>query len=207
MKPSTAHLKDDRLFECYLSARTGEPRNPRDAEHLVECGECTVRYTELARFMEGLRQNADAELDALFPPERLQAQQSQILRRLSRFQRAARVISFPVRDVAVAATPKTRVPPRWLAAAAAAGLFIGVAVGGLLGPGTRQPSGQPMQVVASPAAQTPAAPATRAAAAEAHDDDAFLMELELALERPHLRELQPFDALTPHVREIGARVQ
>jgi hypothetical protein len=35
------------------------------------------------------------------------------------------------------------------------------------------------------------------------DDDAFLMQLEFALERPHTQELQPFDALTPHVREIG----
>jgi hypothetical protein len=33
-------------------------------------------------------------------------------------------------------------------------------------------------------------------------DDAFLSELELALERPHTRELRAFDALTPHVREI-----
>ena len=35
------------------------------------------------------------------------------------------------------------------------------------------------------------------------DDDAFLLQLEFALERPHTQELQPFDALTPHVREIG----
>ena len=34
------------------------------------------------------------------------------------------------------------------------------------------------------------------------DDAAFLSDLELALERPHTRELQAFDALTPHVREI-----
>jgi hypothetical protein len=33
-------------------------------------------------------------------------------------------------------------------------------------------------------------------------DDAFLSELELALERPHTRELVAFDALTPHVREV-----
>jgi hypothetical protein len=33
-------------------------------------------------------------------------------------------------------------------------------------------------------------------------DDAFLSELEVALERPHTRELLAIDALTPHVREI-----
>ena len=38
---------------------------------------------------------------------------------------------------------------------------------------------------------------------DAPDDDAFLIELELALARPHTRELQPFDAMTPHVRDIN----
>jgi hypothetical protein len=33
-------------------------------------------------------------------------------------------------------------------------------------------------------------------------DDAFLLDLDSALERPGTLELQPFDALTPHVREI-----
>jgi hypothetical protein len=31
------------------------------------------------------------------------------------------------------------------------------------------------------------------------------MELEVALASPHTRELQPFDAMTPHVRDIYAR--
>jgi hypothetical protein len=44
---------------------------------------------------------------------------------------------------------------------------------------------------------------TPAAARGVNADDAeFLSDLELALERPHTRELQAFDALTPHVREI-----
>jgi len=37
------------------------------------------------------------------------------------------------------------------------------------------------------------------------DDDAFLVELELALARQQPRELQPFDAMTPHVRDIDNR--
>ena len=38
--------------------------------------------------------------------------------------------------------------------------------------------------------------------ADVASDDAFLSDLEIALERPHTRELVAFDALTPHVREI-----
>ena len=37
------------------------------------------------------------------------------------------------------------------------------------------------------------------------DDEAFLSELDVALERPQTRELQPFDAFTPHVREVTYR--
>jgi hypothetical protein len=40
-------------------------------------------------------------------------------------------------------------------------------------------------------------------AADIAADEAFLSDLEVALERPHTRELQAFDALTPHVREIS----
>ena len=74
-------------------------------------------------------------------------------------------------------------------------------------PGLR--SAPPMRVANTPSAarlapspavlvNTPASVAT-----DSIDDDAFLMQLEFALERPHTQELQPFDALTPHVREIG----
>ena len=39
-------------------------------------------------------------------------------------------------------------------------------------------------------------------APEVAADDAFWSELEVVLERPRTRELQPLDALTPHVRDI-----
>jgi hypothetical protein len=38
-------------------------------------------------------------------------------------------------------------------------------------------------------------------------DDAFLAELELALERPRTRELQAFEVMTPTARPITARVR
>ena len=37
------------------------------------------------------------------------------------------------------------------------------------------------------------------------EDKAFLSELELAGERPRIRELMAVDALTPHVREVNLR--
>ena len=99
--------------------------------------------------------------------------------------------------------------PRWLAAAAAAGLFVGVAVSGtILHPGLQR-SVAPMRVAGNPTASARLAPSpgvlinAPSNVIDSIDDDAFLMQLEFALERPHTQELQPFDALTPHVREVG----
>jgi hypothetical protein len=217
------HLHDDRLFDCYLAAKTGETLDPPAAEHLSECEACAARYAELTAFMDGLRADGDAEADSVFTSERLWTQQQQIMRRLEHVGRTAHVLSFPGRmgrQMAVA----TRVAPRWLAAAAAAGLFVGVAVGGML---FDSPTGAPTQTtmlarskparrmtpppvrVTSPASvieEAQPAPPAPAPKATGGDDDTFLSELENALQdRP--RELQPFDALTPHVRGISAQLR
>ncbi|MGE0449094.1 MAG: hypothetical protein AB7Q29_05855 [Vicinamibacterales bacterium] len=201
------HPSDERLFECYFASRCGEAADIRDAEHLAGCGECAARYRELTGLMTEVRAEADAEVDELFPLDRLQDQHDQIMQRLAHVHRTARVIAFPASQASAAASAPSRIPSRWLAGAAAAGLFIGVALGGFFGTGTFR--GQP-----EAATQTTAAPAANtvpslSAAADLRDDDAFLMELEAALATPspQLRELQSFEALTPHVREISARVR
>ena len=203
----SGHLKDEHLFECYLATQSGEDLDPRAAEHLADCDQCVARYDEVVAFMDTTRQAADAETDAEFTAERLLVQQQQILRRLEHVHRSARVITFPGRDTLSGSRTVGRLTPRWLAAAAAAGLFIGVAVGGYFAPErfhrsvARQVAAErPMTVQQRPAA--PAAVRVNTAL-EDPDDDAFLMELELALARPHTRELQPFDAMTPHVRDIN----
>lgn len=202
----SAHLHDDRLVECYFADRRGEPLDPPSVEHLTDCQACHARYAELITFLDDVRTGADAETDAVFTAERLRQQQEQILRRLEHASRSARVISFPGQIGGHPITGGGRVAPRWLAAAAAAGLFVGVAVGGtILHPGMQRP----MRVAGSPTAAARLAPSPAVLVnaptnvIDNIDDDAFLMQLEFALERPHTQELQPFDALTPHVREIG----
>jgi len=207
MMGRSEHLHDDRLVECYFADSGGEALDPPSAEHLADCDACGMRYVELSTFLNDLRAESDAETDAVFTPERLRQQQEHILRRLEHASRSARVISFPGQSVGHPMTGAAgRVGPRWLAAAAAAGLFVGVAVGGtILQPGR---SSAPMRVATTPAATARLAPSpavlvnTPANTVDSIDDDAFLMQLEFALERPHTQELQPFDALTPHVREI-----
>jgi hypothetical protein len=204
------HLQDDHLVECYFADRRGEAIDPPSAEHLADCPTCGARYGELVTFLDDVRTDADAETDAVFTTERLRQQHEHVLRRLEHASRSARVISFPGQSGSHPMAGATgRVAPRWLAAAAAAGLFVGVAVGGtLLHPGLQR-SVAPMRVATAPSSSARMAPTPAVLVngptnvIDSSDDDAFLTQLEFALERPHTQELQPFDALTPHVREIG----
>lgn len=222
------HLAEDRLYDCYLAERAGESPDLLASEHLLDCAACADRYAELARFLETVREEGTAEADAVFTPERLLHQQQQIARRVEHVGRAARVLSFPRRMGRELSGATRRVAPRWLAAAAAAGLFVGVAVGGTLfdsgfhvralrsaGPSEevvlarskpqRRNAAPPPVRVTSPASvkdPVPAPAAGPAAAPNAGDDDRFLTELEDALQHPRTGVLMPFDALTPHVRDV-----
>lgn len=199
----TLHFPDDRLFEAYLAERDGIRVDPPVAEHLDTCPACSARLDELARCMDGLRQDAEAEADAIFTPERLQVQQRQIADRLEHLGQAARIITFPGRLIGrrVARTA-ARIAPRWAVAAAAAGLFVGVGVGTLVAPTPR-----PTPVAIAPSPAVPPAVVVVSEPSPVSDDDAFLSELEMALSGPRNRELLPFDRLTPRVQAITTQLR
>ena len=214
------HLRDERLVDCYLSERSGEVLDPPAAEHLADCPACGARYAELVRFMDSIRFEADLEADAIFTPERLRQQQQQIAERLQHLGQQAHVLSFPTRVGRRMTATATRVAPRWIAAAAAAGLFIGVGVGRVLESGA--PPGRlgrvrvpvvtlknaPVSLDAlEPAPDPVIEPVSTSDPTAADDEDVFLSELELALERPRTLELRPFDAFTPRVRDLVNRIR
>jgi hypothetical protein len=205
------HLPDDRLHACYVSERAGEPIDPPSAEHLADCPACAARFGELRAFMDDIRRQGETDADEHFTPDRLHAQHASIMKRLAHAGRPARVISFParLREAKPAASP-SRTAPRWIAAAAAAGLFIGVALGA--GYQWEARAHTPRQVAAlhqgaAGSRLTPVATRGIGAAPATADEDAFLSDLEVALARPRTRELQPFDALTPHVRDISTPIR
>src|SRR5262249_17330172 len=132
------HLHDDHLVECYFADRRGEPLDPPSAEHLADCEPCGMRYAELVTFLNDVRTQADAETDDVFTAMRLHREEDQTRRRPEHATRSARVIRFPGQSATHPIVGGSRVAPRWLAAAAAAGLFVGVAVSGtILRPGQR----------------------------------------------------------------------
>jgi hypothetical protein len=204
------HLHEERLYECYLAIKSGEGVDPPLAEHLTDCDECGERYAKLTQFLEGLTLEAAAEADAIFTPERLRAQQQHILRRIEHLGHPARVISFPSRTASrhfPASAPRSL--RRWVAAAAAAGLFVGVGTGLFLdweaGRGGR--IRRPAALVQQTAFAAPPAPIQIAgpSAIDIEADEAFLSEIEVAGQRPRISELLAVDALTPHVREVSLR--
>jgi hypothetical protein len=203
------HLQDDSLTDCYFAERRGEALDPPAAEHLADCQSCAERYAEFERFMTSLRDEADAELDTWFPADRLRAQQHEIARRLESIGRAARVISFPGRITARRTPSSSRRAVRWIAGAAAAGLFVGVAAGTFFDFGYRFEFGMrgrynvAQRSVREKGGSTLPARKATAPAVTSEADDMFMSALDLALDRPHTSELVAFDALTPHVREIG----
>ncbi|MEP7305560.1 MAG: hypothetical protein ABJA98_08595 [Acidobacteriota bacterium] len=223
MKNRGHHLQEERLFDCYLSSRGGESLDPPVAEHLIDCDDCGARYAELTEFMERLGTEAAAEADAVFTPERLRVQRLHISRRLEHLGHPARVITFPGRvDGQHFGRSAGRPARRWIAAAAAAGLFIGVGAGLFLDREAGRGSAR-RQSLAIARQTTLSSPEGRLDGDRIElnrielnriemvrpdpfaSDLAFLSEIELAGERPRILELTAVDALTPHVREVTLR--
>jgi len=183
-----------------MAERAGDLVDPYFLEHLADCAACRRRYDGLAGLMDEIRADGDATVDVLYPPGRLASQRASIARRIEHLGHAARVIAFPGR-ASEATTPSVqpRRSSRWIAAAAAAGLFVGVLLGTLSNMNEANPPGD--VAVTAPAPNEPLTVRTPM------DDDTFLRELELASIRQRARAISPLDAFTPTVREVNAQVR
>ena len=170
------HLSEQALME----ALTGGDR----PGHLDRCDLCAERAVEMARWMDAAREGATEASDAVFTPERLAAQQAQILRRLEQVDSPARVISFPATLRAERGEAAgRRVAVSWVGVAAAAGIAIGI-VGG-------QVSARLMQTPA------PAVPLS-VDAAPAPVDAAFL---DQSYDQLSLKSFEILDEATPKLSQ------
>jgi hypothetical protein len=188
------HLTDDRLIDICMSAAV----SPSDERHLARCPDCEVRRTELASLLSEIDTAATVEADAAFPADRLARQQARILARLEQSGRPGRVIAFPAAHGPDALSTRTRPMSRWVAAAAAAGLIVGLAAGHL----SHDFSGIGRPTMARAAIRQQIAATTMREAAPAMTDDEFLGQIEAAIDRTGPPALRPLDALTPRAWEV-----
>jgi hypothetical protein len=199
------HLGDAAFAEIWSERLTiGDAAINRPAErHLQACGECRSRFAAFTTWMEGLRMDALAEADEAFGAERLGAQQAQVFRRLEALEHPARVITFPSARPIAAQQSQGR---RWVAAAAAAGLVVGLGLGQMLDFGTtpiREAESTGRQV----AQNLPAEPPRMAVQPASYgSDEAFLDHPDLAPSQVRVPEsLQYLNAITPGARDSDPR--
>jgi hypothetical protein len=193
---SNRHLDDAALAGIWADA-TAE-REAAGHPHLADCAHCRARYVALASWADGLRTDAHAEADEAFSRERLAAQQSQIFRRLEAMERPARVIAFP--RLGRAAISGRSGAQRWIGAAAAAGLLVGLAAGQLLNLPLPLTGGR-SRVIETPVTQgAPSVRSTVAPTPVAFSDDELFDEVDAR--RPPARALEAIDAMTPRTRDL-----
>jgi hypothetical protein len=202
----TKHLPDERLLSLYLGE--GETGANDDQAHLDSCAVCARRYQKVESEVGQIGINLEMSADRVFTAERLARQRHHIANRLARLGTQARILEFP-QSTHRAENGRAPIPltTRWVAAAAAAGLIVGLGTGVLVD----------HRVHVSPTSVTrtnhfSAAGVARLSApsvsAPAHlNEDQFLSDVEAALDESRAPELQALEAFTPRIQEISTRIK
>jgi hypothetical protein len=173
-----------------------------DARHLAECAACREALAARVEAVQLEREAVGALVDAYLTEPALEAQRRGIFARLAARRDNGRVLEFPVR----AGRPARRDRPgvRWLAAAAAAGLFVGMLAGPRLQPVLgSQFFGRGHEGSGRLVAHKPASVGD-AVLVHAHDE-LFLSEMETAVNNRGALPLRALDDLTPEPVPASAR--
>lgn len=202
------HLDDNTLVRRYLAERGLEVLVAADEpllRHLAHCASCHARYDALIVALDESRDMAVARADAAFTVERLAHQRDRIMRRLEA-QFGARILAFPAASAAARTPLHARPMLRWVAAAAIAGVMVGVTAGRYMnvldfGAGSRVAS---RTTAMTPSGAQRPAPVMRAVGTPGPqmNDDEFLSEVDGAIAEPRTPELAAIYALT--LQEHGA---
>lgn len=145
--------------------------------------------------LDAYRAAAWAEADSHFDERALEAQRQRILARLEQAGQRARVLPFP--GVASMTRVGAGTSRRWISAAAAAGLLIGLVTGQLLhvmpGANWTRPAHAPMAQPPTPSRMS-VVPAL--AKTSLDSDNALLDAIDAAVRRHAVKDLRAFDDLT-----------
>lgn len=201
MAGDESHVKDDALIRRYLADRGLDALGPCDepgVRHLAHCAACARRYDALGADLDAAADLVESRADEVFSGEQLTQQRERILRRIASQTMAGRVLAFPAAESRTRFALAGRPALRWVAAAAVAGLLLGLSAGRWLW------TSEPADAAIAPR-QTPiigAAPGSERALVRAVGTDAvvpeddILSQIDFALAAPRTQELQALDALT-----------
>jgi hypothetical protein len=183
------HLSEQALITAVM---TGD----RPA-HLDRCDLCAERAVELGRWLDAVKTTGVESAEAAFTPERLAAQQVQIMRRLEQLDEPARVIAFPSQTRRERDATGRRVAAGWLGVAAAAGLVLGVISGQV----SARMGMHPVQVRTEQPAAPQAQPSAEASAEPAGPIDASLLDMDL--DSLNVPALAVADSMTPRATQVA----
>jgi len=188
------HFTDTQLIEASVVGRaaagTHAPHGVDQIEqHVEHCAECRTRHQSLRALLDETSNAATADAETAFSADRLARQYERIMERVERVSRVGRVISFPAAFGRVT-PPSAASGSRWVAAAAAAGLVVGL-LGGHL---THDLRVLPGSVAVG---RAPAATARAVIVPVSQPEDDLLGQVEVAFEGRGPSALSPLDALTP----------
>lgn len=190
------HLDDAALAAIWTDASVagGEPAHP----HLAGCAQCRVRMDGFATWMDGLRLDAVSEADEAFPADRLAAQHAHVMRRIEAAERPARVIAFPTFSRPM--SPGASHVRRWITAAAAAGLIVGVGVGQFMDlrhSAIGDATSAEFRPIDPPRSDRPASRVQPVSASMNDSDAKFMADVDASLSHNSLAELRALDEITP----------
>jgi len=188
------HLTDTELLGLHFDRRGGAVH-----EHLTACATCQERGKAITELLDDVHEATVSEADALFGPESLARQQARIMGRVAQECRSARIISFPA-----ASQPPVRHArggTRWVAAAVAAGVILGIVGEHVSHRITRTP--YETRTYQAPIAQVAVQPvrAVTVRTVSASDDE-FYGQVELAFGSTGPAALRSLDALTPRASDV-----
>jgi hypothetical protein len=199
------HPSDDALVRRYMADRGFDALQPEDervVRHVETCAPCGVRYHVMKTHLDGTAVASLDAADAVFTEERLAHQHERIMRRID--VHGARVLPFPVAEPDARASAHSPSVSRWVAAAAAAGLLVGLTAGRVWHLGNDTTATQTAGSSATaPADVNGRGQVITAALARQDLDNAFLSEVEMALSSPRTPELRAIDSLTLEVSDTA----
>ena len=198
-----AHLDHDLvelLALLHVNGDTAAASAADEQQHLTRCDECCGAVDARIAALETDRLAVAATVDDQLTDDALALQRQSILDRLVARRDGGRVLDFPARPVR---TPRRDRPAvRWLAAAAAAGLFVGMLTGQRLQPMFGAPLFGRGHETSSrlgsrmPVWNTNGSGESDARGPHAHDE-VFLSEMETAVNNRGAAQLRALDDLTP----------